>query len=182
MRWPSVCATGRPSRPRAFGLSATHYLSAPLRDAAAALRTSRALFRRTRGSSTITGRRVVVLAGGLPPQMGVIHGHLPGPTPAADYAPPLRSPWRAALVAPTHRPQYFSPKRPPTPAMVGALPRWSPGDTRLDGRAVSLTLTSNNRQRRLKEPGRRTNTGTGHGITLRPEVAWRRKARSRKLC
>ena len=33
MRWPSVCATGRPSRPRAFGLSATHDLSAPLRDA-----------------------------------------------------------------------------------------------------------------------------------------------------
>ena len=25
-------------------------------------------------------------------------GHPPGPTPPADYAPPLRSPWRAALV------------------------------------------------------------------------------------
>jgi hypothetical protein len=67
VRWPSVCATGRPSRPRAFGLSATHDLFAPLRDAAAVLRASRALFWRTRGSPTITGRRIDVLAGGLRP-------------------------------------------------------------------------------------------------------------------
>ena len=67
VRWPSVCAMGRPSRPRAFGLSATHDLFAPLRDAAAVLRASRALFWRTRGSPTITGRRIDVLAGGLRP-------------------------------------------------------------------------------------------------------------------
>ena len=41
--------------------------SFPLRDAAAVLRSSRALFRRTRGSPTITGRRFVILAGGLRP-------------------------------------------------------------------------------------------------------------------
>ncbi len=62
---PLVCATGRPSLPRALDLGATHDLFAPLRDAAAVLRASRALFWRTRGSPTITGRRVDVLAGGL---------------------------------------------------------------------------------------------------------------------
>ncbi|UEO00380.1 TIR domain-containing protein [Acidiferrobacter thiooxydans] len=63
----SVYAMGRPSRHRALDLGATHDLSAPLRDAAAVLRASRALFRRTRGSPTITGRRIDVLAGGLRP-------------------------------------------------------------------------------------------------------------------
>ncbi len=63
----SVCATGRPSLPRALDLGATHDLFAPLRDAAAVLRASRALFWRTTGSPTITGRRVDVLAGGLRP-------------------------------------------------------------------------------------------------------------------
>ena len=28
----------------------------------------------------------------------VAYGHPPGPTPPADYAPSLRSPWRAAFV------------------------------------------------------------------------------------
>ena len=64
---PLVCATERPSLPRALALGATHDLSAPLRDAAAVLRSSRALFWRTTGSPTITGRRVDVLAGGLRP-------------------------------------------------------------------------------------------------------------------
>ncbi len=63
----SVCATGRPSLPRVLDLGATHDLFAPLRDAAAVLRANRALFWRTTGSPTITGRRVDVLAGGLRP-------------------------------------------------------------------------------------------------------------------
>ena len=45
-------------------------------------------------------------------------GHPPGPTPPADYAPPLRSPWRAAaewkalMVFTTKNPVV--PKEPPT--------------------------------------------------------------------
>ena len=35
-----------------------------------------------------------------PHKTGVVHGHPPGPTPSADYAPSLRSPWRAAGVEP----------------------------------------------------------------------------------
>ena len=59
-----------PSRP--FGLSLSALMISPLRCKmlATVLRASRALFWRTRGSPAITGRRIEVLAGGLPPRNG----------------------------------------------------------------------------------------------------------------
>ncbi len=113
MRWPLVCATGCPSR-LALSVSAPSLcLRSRFGTAAAILRASRALFRRTRGSpaNNWTAYRC---PGRWPTAT------CQDPTPPAGFSPSLRSPWLGRA----------SPGRHPIPTPDRAAFDNSPHDSR----------------------------------------------------
>jgi len=109
----SVCAMGRPSRPRALDLGATHIVGRMAHDPYAQRRDAccRPAVEPSPTGTTMLAHKVLDGVSTLPAAWPVslseaACGHPPGPMPIAgrmagpaDYAPSLRFPWRAAIVS-----------------------------------------------------------------------------------